>query len=99
MRVGDGRRGECQKIFADQTATFNRQLSDDIEGESEIRRCIRLLLSTELSIHVFRFAGGSRVTRDHIAADKKNDRSIEGHGEEDTLGRARICGAVDKGLK
>jgi len=45
------------------------------------------------------FAGGSRVIGDYVAADEKDGSSIESHGKENSFGRARIRGTMDKGLK
>jgi len=45
------------------------------------------------------FLGRPRVTANHVAADEEDGSSIEGYRKENSFRRARIRGAMDKGLK
>jgi len=100
----DGRRGERQEIFADQIAASNRELSDNTEGESEIRCILHSLLRFRLRarhwylMSPFSAAGGSRIIGDHVTAGEEDDGATEGDGKEDPSWRSRIRGAVDKSL-
>lgn len=50
---------------------------------------------TNLFLSLSLFTGGPGTIGDHVAAGEEDGRSTEGHGEEDSLGRCRIRGAVD----